>query len=270
MTEVWSPRPLTPVKAGLIRAVVILCGIVLVGCSRQGGKESFEFLKAQHEILENTKLELKKHSNPKPPSAPVFSRQTPLRQRLEATKAYHDALDRFLSAVIQNSEESERLLNDAQTRISALNPARIHPDAAVLAKLYEKSLGDKVQVYVEMKALATIEQNELRQNKQHELITPLIIGILDAVVTDNPAVGAGEFLKGVSQNMKKDIERQQAEQSHFMHLQEVVAAFERDSSQTITKRSELITSFGVKYPGYPWNSLLPATAQSSTNNPERP
>ncbi len=62
--------------------------------------------------------------------------------------------------------------------------------------------------------------------------------------------GAGEFLKGVSQNMKKDIERQQAEQSHFMRLQEVVAAFERDNSQTITKRSELITSFGVKYPGY--------------------
>lgn len=260
---------LTPVKTELIQAVVILSCILLVGCnhalvscSRQGGKESFEYLKAQHQILENTKLKLKQYSNPKPPSAPVFSRQTLPRQRLEATKAYHDAMNRFLSGVIQNSEESERLLNDAQTRISALNSAGIHPDAIVLAKLYEQSLGDRVQLCVEIKALATLEKNKLRQNKQHELITPFIIEILEAVVTENPTVVAGAFLKGVSQNMKQDeqdVESRREEQSHFMRLQEVVAACERDVSQTITKRSELITSFGAKYPGYPWNSLLTTT-----------
>ncbi len=255
------------VRAGLIQAVVILSTIALAGCSRQDGKASFEFLKAQHKIWENTKLELKKYSIPKPPSAPVFSRQTPLRQRMEDNKVYRDALDRYLSTVIQNSQESERLLSDAQSRISALNSAGIHPDAAALAKLYEHFLGDAVQVYVEMKALATIEQTELRQNNKDDLITPLVIGILEAVATDNPSPIAGAFLKGASQNIKRQQAIKSQTESHLMHLQEVVAAFERDKSQTITKRSELITSFGAKYPGYPWNSLLPATAQSSTNNP---
>jgi hypothetical protein len=254
-------------KTRLIQLVVIVCGTVLVGCSRQNGKATFEFLKAQHDILESTKLELKKYSYPKPLAAPVFSRQTPLRQRLQAIKAYNDAQDDFLTDVIQDSEESLRVLHDAQTRISALNPADIQPAAIALAKLYEQSLGDGAQVCAEVKALATLERVQLRRNKNknQELITPLITGVIDGLIADNVAAGAVTFLKGISTDIELDNELRQEIDTHFLHLQEAVATLEQDKSQTITKRSELITSFGAKYPGYPWNSLLPVTTQSSTN-----
>jgi len=174
-------------------------------------------------------------------------------------------LNAYLNTVIQNSQQAQHILNDTQTKISRLDSAGVGEDAINLTKSYESSFGDWVQVFVEVEALVKLDQTRLRQNEQSKLFAPLFAGILDAIVADNPAVGAGVFLKSVSNDMKQEIERNQEAQSHFAHLQEDVATLQHDIGDTITKRSELVTSYGAKYPKFAWNELLPATVQTKTN-----
>jgi hypothetical protein len=238
---------------------------MLVGCARNDGKKTFEFLKAEHDILENTQVELKQCSNPKAPTPPVFRKGEIIsgRERLAEIKNYRDALNAYLNAVIQNSQQAERILNDAETKISGLDSAGVTEDAINLTRSYESSFGDWVQVFVEIEALAKLDQAKLHQNGQSQLFPSLIVGILDMM--ENPAIGTGVILKGVTNDMKQQIERNQEAQSHFAHLQEAVAAFKHDSGITITKRSELVTSYGAKYPKFAWNEVLPATVQTNAN-----
>jgi hypothetical protein len=251
----------------LFCASIICCVTMLAGCARNGGEKTFEFLKAEHDILENAQVELKKCSNPKAPTPPIYRQGQIIsgRERIAEIKNYRDALNAYLNAVIQNSQRAEHILNDAETKISGLDSAGVTEDAIDLTKGYERSLGDSVQVFVEFEALAKLDQTGLRQSEQPKLLAPLLAGILDAMVAKNPAVGASVILKSVSDDTKQKIERNQEAQSHFAYFQEAVAAFKHDSGDTITKRSELVTSYGAKYPKFAWNKLLPATVQTNTN-----
>jgi hypothetical protein len=242
-----------------IRVCIICCFIVLVGCARNDGRKTFEFLKAERDIIDNAKAELNKCSSPKPPSPLAVSKSKKLnREQLETEKAYHIALDQYLSLLIQNSQQAERILNDTETKISGLNSSGVGEDAINLTKSYEQSFGDTVQLFVEVEALAKLDQNKLRNNQQSKLFAPFIAGILDAA-TGNPATGADVFLKSVSNAIKQEIEQDHEAQSHFIHLQEASEILKHDVGDAITKRSELITSYGAKYPEYSWNLLLPAT-----------
>ena len=178
---------------------------------------------------------------------------------MQAEKAYRAAADQYLSRLIQNSQQIERILNDAETKISRLDSSGVGENAVNLTKDYEQLFGDWVQVYVEVEALAKLDQTKLRSSQQPQLIAPLLAAILDTAATDNPAVGAGVLLKSVSNDVKREIDRSQETQSHFARFQEAVAAFNRDLGRAVTERSELITSCQAKYPKYAWTSLLPTT-----------
>src|SRR6267378_1999463 len=132
----------------------ICCITMLVGCARNNGRKTFEFLKAEHDIVETTKIELKQYLISQPPTPPDLSKTKPKsRERGAELKKYHDALSAYWNAVIQNSQQAERILNDAETKISRLDSAGVGEDAINLTKSHERSFGDWVQIYVETEAL---------------------------------------------------------------------------------------------------------------------
>jgi len=241
----------------VVRAGILVCAFLVAGCHRHSGKESFGFLKAQQQIMANVSVGLGRYSLPKPPPLPVFSRQTPPRQRIEASKAYRSALDHYFGTVIEDCQELEHSLDEAQTQIGGLNATGVEPDVISSTKLLEASLGDMVQILVEIKALSGVAQSDLRQNNAQLMKATLVKGVLEAIATQNLAAGAGTILKGISVDMRRGIEQQEEVKSHFALLQQAIAGAERDSSNAVTKRSELITSFAARYPAYLWASLLP-------------
>jgi len=220
-------------------------------------------LKAEHDILENTKVELKQCSNPKPPVPPDLSATKPKsRERGAEIKKYHDALNAYLNTVIQNSRQTVHILNDAETKISGLDSAGVGEDAINLTKSYESSFGDGVQVFVEIEILAKLEQTKLRQNGQSKLFIPLVAGIIEKV---SPSTLAFTLIKDVLSDKKQQIDQDQETQFHLTHFQEAVATLNHDVADVITKRSELVTSDRAKYPNFSWNELLPTEIQTNRN-----
>lgn len=244
---------------------IICCITILVGCARNDGKKTFEFLKAEREILENTKVELKQCSNPKPPTPPIFEATVNKQERREQSakiKNYHDALNDYWNTVIQNSQKTDRILNEAETKISRLDSAGVGEEAINLTKSYESSFGDWVQVSIEIEALAKLEQTKLRQNGQSKLFVSLIAGIIEKM---SPATLAFTNIKDVLSDQKQEINQDQEIQSHLTHLQEAVAVLNHDVADAITKRSELVTSCRAKHPQFAWKELLPAAMTANTN-----
>jgi peroxiredoxin family protein len=239
---------------------------MLVGCARNDGRKTFEFLKAEHDIVENTKVELKQSIKPvRFPTPPVFSASVNRSERIAKTKQYHDALNNYWNTIIQNSQQAERILNDAETKISGLDSAEAGDDAINLTKGYESSFGDRVQVFVEIEALAKLEQTKLNKNEQSHLIASVIPGILETVATDNPAFAVNSFLKGASSDLNQENKQDQEIQAHLTRLQEMMETFKHDSGDLITKRSELVTSYRAKYPKFSWDELVPTAGQTNTN-----
>ena len=163
--------------------------IILVGCARRQGGKTFEFLKAEREILKNTSVELKKYSNSKPPSPPDFSEERNRIERTKATKEYRDTLRHYWNTVQQNSLQAERVLNEAETKISRLDSSGIGDDAINLATDYEHLLGSMVQIQVEIKAVAEVFQGELQEDREAEAGRHLMAGAL-VVAADAFTAGA--------------------------------------------------------------------------------
>jgi hypothetical protein len=71
------------------------------------------------------------------------------------------------------------------------------------------------------------------------------------------------FLSGVSNDAKRDVQRNQETQSHLARLEGAVTTFKHDAADMVTERSELVTEYNAKYPKLLWNQLLPAPVQTS-------
>ncbi|MGA2603688.1 MAG: DUF5666 domain-containing protein [Verrucomicrobiia bacterium] len=252
-------------------ALMMCCLAILAGCARSQGKKSFEFLKAEREILRNTNEELKKCSNPKPPSPPDLSEARNGIERTKAIKEYRVALRHYWNTVQQNSLKAERVLDEAETKISRLDSSGIGDDAINLATDYEHLLGSMVQIQVETKAIAELFQAELQENREAEAARHLMAAALVAAadyctggaLTPVLAKGAGTFLTGVASDAKRGSERSQELQTHSANLQKVIADVEHYHGEVITKRSELVTSYRAKFPEYDWSSFLPSEEQAA-------
>jgi hypothetical protein len=245
---------------------MISCLTMLVGCARNDGRKTFEFLKAEHDIIENAKIELQQCSNPKPPIPPAFlagkGKQGGNREQSAEIKDYHAALNAYWNTVVQNCQQAERILNGTEAKMSGLDSAGVEDDAINLAKSYVRSIGDQVQVIVEVEALAKLEQPKLRQNGQSKLIFSLVAGLLEK---PSPTALALTLVKDALNNQKQEIDQDQETQSHFTRLQESIATLNHDIADAITKRTELLTSYHAKYPKFVWNELLPTVMQTDTN-----
>jgi hypothetical protein len=229
---------------------------MLVGCARNDGKKTFEFLRAEHEIIENAKIELKQCSNPKTPTPPVFSADVNHQERLAEIKKYHAALNAYWDAIIQNSQKAENIFSSAEIKVSGLDSTGVGEDAINLTKAYERSFGDAVQVFGEFEALAKLQQIKLHKNGQSQLFVSMVAGIIEKI---SPATTAFTLTKDVLSDQKQAIDKDQETQSHLTHLEEAVAIFKHDIADVITKRSELVTSYRAKFPKFEWNELLPAS-----------
>jgi hypothetical protein len=235
---------------------------MLVSCARNDGTKTYEFLKGENDILKNSEIELKKCLSPKPPIQPIFPAKVSRQERIAKIKQYHDALNNYLNTVIQNCQRGERILNGAEIKISGLDSNGVEEDAINLAKSYERSFGDGVQVSIEIEALAKLEQTKLRQNDQSKLFVSLVAGIIEKVSLTTLAF---TVIKDVLSDKKQSIDQDQETQSHLTRLQEMVTTLNRDIADVITKRSELVTSYRAKYPKFAWNELLPIAIQTNTN-----
>jgi len=156
----------------------VVCVSILAGCARGQGKKTFEFLKAEREILRSTKEELKKCSNPKPPSPPDLSEAQNGLERIRAAKEYRVALRHYWNTVQQNSLKAERVLNETETKISRLDSSGIGDDAINLATDYEHLLGSMAQIQVETKAIAELLQAELQENRAADAVRHLMAAAL--------------------------------------------------------------------------------------------
>jgi MFS superfamily sulfate permease-like transporter len=253
-------------------AIVVAAFSLLVGCGRSQGKKTFEFLKAEREILNNTNSTIKQHPKPKQPTPPDLSNDWTRSERADDIKAYRVAMAQYFGAAIQYSQQVEKLANEAQTKISRLDSSGIGDDAVDLTKDYEQELGSRVQECVEVEAILKLAQAELKENRQAELASHLLKGALvlaadyctaGALTPMALTAGAGTFLKGVSSDVNRDSERNEELQSHYASLQKVVAEFDHYRGEVVTKRSELVTAYRAKYPQYDWSSVLPSEEQAA-------
>jgi Cu/Ag efflux protein CusF len=251
---------------------MMCCVTALVGCGRSQGKKTFDFLKAEREVIESMKNEALKFPKPKPPSPPDYSEAHNAFQRSQINKAYRVASGQYFGSVIQYSQQVEKLVNEAETTISRLDSSGIGDDAVNLTKDYEQMLGDTVQQCVEVRAVLKLAQAELMENKQAELGSHLVSGALalaavafsaGALTPAALTAGAGTFFKGVSSDENRDSERNEELQSHYANLQKVVAELEHYRGEVVTKRSELVTAYRAKYPQYEWSSVLPSEVQAA-------
>ena len=235
------------------------------------GKRTFDFLKAQHDIAKATDHELKKLSNLAQPKAPDLSEIRSAIQRSRAERAYRLAMIQYWGAVIQRCQQIQDALNDAETKISGLDSAGVGEDALSLTKTREHMLGDMVQMCAEVRALASLAQEELQANPREQIVSDLAAGIVTAAavyVSGGALAGAlttgeGAFANHLSRDVKAGIERRQDVQAHYASLQNAIAEFQRDRGEAVTKRSELVTAFRARFPQYDWNSLLPAENQKA-------
>ena len=244
--------------------LLIACAI-LAGCSGNGGQKTFAFLKAGRDVLENTKSQLSQYSYPKPPLPPDPRTRMPFKERLATVKAYHAELKNYLNAVIGNSQQSERILTDAQTKMSELNSAGVDIDAVNLTKNYENALGAQFRVRVEIEALAELDEAKLDNAQQSRiLINTMIPGIVETCITQNPSFAVKSFVNGISKNLKQDIDRNQETQTHLGRLEDAVTNLKQDVGAAVTERSELVSTYKEKYSKLPWDDILPPESLQNT------
>ena len=232
------------------RILIILGIVILTGCSRNDGKRTFEFLKSEREVINDMREEFQKHSFPPPP--------TPI--KLKGLMEYRRAdVVQYWNTVIQNSQQMRKVLNETQTKISALDSSGVEDDAINLTKNYEQLLGDTGQAWVELETLGKEElQTEQKQNNSHPILAELIPGIIKSIAAENPAPAVAAFGKVVSNGIQQKNTLNQELQSDVKHLQDALATLQHDGENMVTARSELVTTFNSKFPKYSWNFLLPA------------
>jgi hypothetical protein len=244
--------------------LVVACAI-LAGCSGNGGQKTFAFLKAGRDVLENTKAQLSQCSYPKPPLPPDPKIRMPFKERLAIIRAYHAALKTYLNTVVQDSQQSEHILTDAQTKMSELDSAGVDIDAVNLTKNYENTLGAQFQVRVEVEALAQLDQVKLDTTQQSKnLVDTMIPGIVETCITQNPSFAVKSFVNGISKNLKQDIDRNQEAQTHLGRLEDAVTSLKQDVGATVTERSELVSTYKEKYSRLPWDDILPPESIQNT------
>jgi hypothetical protein len=239
-----------------ISTIATLCAVAFVGCSHNEGKATFDFLKAEREIIDETVAKIRQLPFPKVPVTPGSARGMTVRQRKEAEKKYSEAMEQYCGGMIHTTDQVMALLNDAQTRLSRLDASGIDKGAIALTKSYDQLLGDVAQEMVEFKALITLARDEFRQKKQDPVFKGLVVGVLEGIFTGSWIVGGREVLKSVSRDtqQKNDISREA--EGQLLRFQEARSAVERDRSRTFTRRSELATTLRSRYAGFAWGLVL--------------
>lgn len=234
-------------------ASIIVALLLLVGCGRNQGKQTFELLKAEHEIIQNMRSELKECSLPKKPTAPDASAKLTRVQRQNAEKSYHDEMGRYFLAVMQRYEQGEKIVNEAERQISKLDTAGVGDDVVRLTQDRERLCGDTVQYFVEMRALTGSKRSQWGQKDSGEALEFFLDVVGTAV---QPEIGGGALLKTLSRAAERQDARKLEIQEDYAALRKAVETWERHRGVVVTKQSELVTSYRARYPKYDWNSVL--------------
>jgi hypothetical protein len=237
--------------------VLICCCAMLVGCSRNVGQPTFEFLKAENHVLENAKLDFRRLSVPKQPIAPVIQKRASPREKIESRQKYAREQAAFFDDLNQFGSSLESLCNQTEAKMASIDAAGVDPEAVQLIKVYERTFGEASQVAIEMKALAQMGQRELHRNPGKELAPALFVGLIEACTQD--WLGAAKSaLGGVVEVVNRTESDLQEIQVEGEVLQKEAIKFDRDKSNLVTACSEVKTSFSAKYPEFAWSSLFPA------------
>jgi hypothetical protein len=95
---------------------ILANALIATACNGQDGQATFDYLKAEVHIVEQGKRNLEVRHLPKPPTPPVFTKQTKPKDRLTQKKEYRESLALYYTNVIQVTTESEKLLNHVQNQ----------------------------------------------------------------------------------------------------------------------------------------------------------
>jgi hypothetical protein len=240
-------------------------------CSGQDGQATFDYLKAQADIVEQGRRSTKDDQIPKPPTAPVFTKQTKLKERQVQLKEYRESLTQFYTNIIQITTDSEKVLNTVQNQLSALNGARVARKAIAFTMLREQVLWDAVEVEIKLRAWATQAQEDMRKPHARDAIFPhlLLAGIESASGIGGAALAFREVAKGVSEQAKINNGKAQEKEKEQLRLDDSTAALEdagtklaSDIEELDTKRTQLLTTIEAQYPQFGWNSLIEGHSQT--------
>jgi hypothetical protein len=268
-------------RAILTKIVTVIALAALAGgCNHKqkdspDGQATFDYLKAQVKVMEQGRRNMRSLKIPKPPTEPVFTRQTKIKERLTQTKEYQASLNRFYTDVIQVSRESETVLNNVQSQLSALNPDRVARKAIALATSQEQILGDVADIEIKLRAWATRAQEDMRKPHPRAVIMPhILLGTIEAMAGPTGVLaGLHEAGKGMSEQATLNNEKAREKEAEQQHLDDSLTALEdamtklaSDKGQLLTMRNQLITSFGAQYPEHPWNSLWTAPSESTKSD----
>jgi hypothetical protein len=252
-------------------AGIFASALIATACSRQHGQATFDYLKAQMQILEQGRRNMKDHQIPKPPTPPVITKQTKPKERLAQTKEYRESLAQFYTNLIQISWESEKVFTNLQNQLSALNGARVSRKAIASTTLQEQVLGDAAEVEIKLRAWATRAQEDmLKPHARDAMIPHLLLAGIESATGIGGALALREIGKGMTEQAKVNSENAKEKETEQLHLDDSVAALEdartklaSDIAELRTKRNQLLTTLGAQYPQFTWNSLFEGSSHTA-------
>jgi len=269
------------VMSGMLKTLLpkivfaIALGTFAGGCdheqkNRPDGHATFDYLKAQLEIMEQAGRDMRDHQIPKPPTELLFTRQTKPRERLRQTKEYQASLSRFYTDIIKVSRESETVLNNVQSQLSAVNGAHVARKAIALATLQEQVIGDAADMQIKLRAWATRAQEDMRKPHPRDIMLPHLALAAIETMAGGGALAIHEMGKGMSEQTKVNSDNARAKEAEQLHLDDSLATLEdamtkfaSDKAHLLTMRNQLITTLGAQYPQHSWNSLWTAPSEST-------
>ena len=237
--------------------IIIIAGwsVLLTSCSDHHGKATFDYLSSLHAALNDANESLKQHPLPIPPSPPTFTRQTPPKQRMDESKQYNAKVGQYWNILIESSEQGQKIVLDAENRLSSINADEVDAEAIAQTKLFEQELGDSVQMHVELESFAKMKLTDIQQNRQNSPIGPAMEGLLAEFATANPVIGLETFAREEGKNVEQKTAAQQREQLETANLQKAMATFKADKAKTVTKRNDLMLTLAGKYSHFQWTSI---------------
>jgi hypothetical protein len=258
---------------------VIALATLAAGCGQSArdtrdGQATFDYLKAQAQIMEQGRRNLQSNDFPKPPTAPIFTKFTKLRDRLSQTKEYQESLTEYLTNLIQITTESEKVLNNLENQLGALNSAHVAPKAITYATLQEQVIGDAVQVAIKFRELTTRAQDDMHRPHERNVMLPhLLLADLALLSGIGTPVAIHELGKGMSAQARANSEKAQENEAELLRLDDLVSALqdaktklENHKSDLLTERNQLLTMLGAQYPQHSWTSLWPAPVQTNKSD----
>ena len=202
---------------------------------------------------------LKVHEMPNPPATPVFTKQTRPVDRIKLTNEYRQALARYYTDLIQKSREFEKVLGDLQGQMAAVSSAGVDQETVACVALQEQTLGDAAQMLVKLRAWATQEQQDIRKGPPRDGALPHVVLAAMEIAYGGGLLSLHEIGKGVAAR-EESASAKATEQLRLNDLetalQDASTKLAGDRAKLLTRRNQLVTELGARYPHYAWSTLF--------------